>query len=453
MSRRAAMASSAAPRARLSPPAPAVRPPRKRGRSPPTSRSTSSWRASTENAPPREHLSRWQAPERAPGRVWRQFHPPQPALPSSRRWVSSEDASTSSSGDACTIMSYNILADYNARNHPDLYRGVPWDAMRWDSRMRLIICEISHWDPDLVCLQEVDRFQDIAAGMKSRGYEGIYQRRTGDTRDGCAMFWKSKRLRLLEEDSIDFSEYNLRNNVAQICVFELNGTQKIVLGNIHVLFNPKRGDVKLGQIRLLLEKANALSEKWDEIPIVLAGDFNSTPDSAIYKFLSTMKLSGLDSSEFDLYELCSSLKYRWSDEEVRNATGYSNVMVAEHPLKLSSSYANLKGNSNNRGLNGEPLATSFHKKFLGTVDYLWYTHGLECSRVLDTFPIGVLRRTRCLPTRENGSDHLPIVAEFAFTQSVGDDSEEVDESEQDDESEQELGTTQHVYISSDAESH
>jgi len=58
------------------------------------------------------------------------------------------------------------------------------------------------------------------------------------------------------------------------------------------LFNPKRGDVKLGQIRLLLEKANALSEKWDKIPIVLAGDFNSTPDSAIYKFLTTMKVEG-----------------------------------------------------------------------------------------------------------------------------------------------------------------
>ncbi|OEL18570.1 Carbon catabolite repressor protein 4-like protein 3 [Dichanthelium oligosanthes] len=292
--------------------------------------------------------------------------------------------------DACTIMSYNILADYNARNHPDLYWDVPWDAMRWDSRRRLIIREIRHWDPDLVCLQEVDRFQDIAAGMKSRGYEGIYQRRTGDTRDGCAIFWKSKRLRLLEEDSIDFSEFNLRNNIAQICVFELNGTHKLVLGNIHVLFNPKRGDVKLGQIRLLLEKANALAAKWNEIPIVLAGDFNSTPD-----------LSGLDSSEFGLYELSSSLKYQWSEEEVRNATGYSNVMVAEHPLKLSSSYGNLK---------------------------------------------------------EMGSDHLPIVAEFAFTESDEDDSEEEgeseqdDRSEQDDESEQEVSRAQHVYLSSDGES-
>ncbi|XP_021305271.1 carbon catabolite repressor protein 4 homolog 3 isoform X2 [Sorghum bicolor] len=356
MSRRGAMSSTAAPRARLSPPAPASHPPpRKRGRSPSSApgSTASSWRASAENAVPLDHhRRRWHNPERAPGRVWQRFRAPQLALPSSRLWVCSEDASTSPSGDACTIMSYNILADYNAQNHPDLYLDVPWDALRWDSRRRLIIREIRHWDPDLVCLQEVDRFQDIATGMKSRGYEGIYQRRTGDTRDGCAMFWKSKRLHLLEEDSIDFSEFNLRNNVAQICVFELNGTHKFVLGNIHVLFNPKRGDIKLGQIRMLLEKANALAEKWDKIPIVLAGDFNSTPDSAIYKFLSTMKLnislhdrrqlSGLDSSDFGLYELCSLLKYQWTDEEVRNATGCSNVVVAEHPLKLSSSYAMLK---------------------------------------------------------------------------------------------------------------
>lgn len=34
------------------------------------------------------------------------------------------------------------------------------------------------------------------------------------------LFFKC-RLHLVEEDSIDFSEFNLRNNVAQICVFEV----------------------------------------------------------------------------------------------------------------------------------------------------------------------------------------------------------------------------------------
>jgi hypothetical protein len=50
-----------------------------------------------------------------------------------------------------------------------------------------------------------------------------------------------------------------------------------VVGNIHVLFNPKRGDIKLGQVRLFLEKAYKLSQEWGNIPVAIAGDLNSTP--------------------------------------------------------------------------------------------------------------------------------------------------------------------------------
>uniref|UniRef100_A0A0E0A7X0 Endonuclease/exonuclease/phosphatase domain-containing protein n=1 Tax=Oryza glumipatula TaxID=40148 RepID=A0A0E0A7X0_9ORYZ len=392
---------SAAPRARLTPPTPAMHPHRKRARSPPASGSLVRC-SSSGNGAPRDHRRRWQSPAAvSPGRVYQRHRAQQYGVPS-RRWVLAEEASTSD-GDACTIMSYNILADNNAHYHPDLYLDVPWDAMRWDSRRRLIIREIRHWDPDL----EVDRFRDIATEMENRGYQSR---------------------------------------------FKLNRAQKLVVGNIHVLFNPKRGDVKLGQIRMLLEKANALAEKWGGIPIVLAGDFNSTPDLDI-SLHDRRQLSGLDSSEFALYDLCSSLKYQWSGEEVRNATGSSNVMVAKHPLNICSSYAMLKGNSNNRGHHGEPLATSYHKKFLGTVDYLWYTAGLECSRVLDTLPVGFLRRTRGLPTREIGSDHLPIVAEFVFTESAAStDSDQEDESDEDKESEEEATRGQHIYFSSDSDS-
>lgn len=53
--------------------------------------------------------------------------------------------------------------------------------------------------------------------------------------------------------------------------------------------------------------------------------------------------------------------------------------------------------------------------------------------------------------QEIGSDHLPIVAEFAFSL-VENESEQEDESEQDDELEKEMSTAQHIYFSSDSES-
>lgn len=54
-------------------------------------------------------------------------------------------------------------------------------------------------------------------------------------------------------------------------------SRRLLVGNIHVLFNPNRGDIKLGQVRLFLEKAYKLSQEWGNIPVILVGDFNSIP--------------------------------------------------------------------------------------------------------------------------------------------------------------------------------
>lgn len=66
--------------------------------------------------------------------------------------------------------------------------------------------------------------------------------------------------------------------------------RRLLVGNIHVLFNPNRGDVKLGQIRSLFSRAQILSKRWNCAPIVLAGDFNITPQSAIYKFMASSEV-------------------------------------------------------------------------------------------------------------------------------------------------------------------
>eukprot|EP00887_Chlorella_sp_A99_P001011 scaffold5.g1011.t1 len=50
--------------------------------------------------------------------------------------------------------------------------------------------------------------------------------------------------------------------------------QLVVVANIHVLFNPKRGDIKLGQVRTLLEEVHKLGRRYSA-PAVICGDFNS----------------------------------------------------------------------------------------------------------------------------------------------------------------------------------
>ncbi|KAI6675540.1 hypothetical protein NL676_003446 [Syzygium grande] len=355
-----------------------------------------------------------------------------------RRWIGADQPLAAQM--KFTVVSYNILGDKNASKHRDLYTDIPSQYMRWEWRKRVICEELIGWNPDIICLQEVDKYFELSKILEKAGYVGSYKRRTGDAVDGCAIFWKANEFWLLEEESIKFKELGLRDNVAQLLVFQAckAESKQLLVGNIHVLYNPSRGDVKLGQIRHLSSRANSLSEKWGSIPVLLAGDFNTTPQSALYKFLSTSKL---DIMSYDRRELSGQrschpaqvfgekqdlsnslflidrfLTCCWTDEEIKTASGNAEGEVVTHPLNLKSSYATIRGSARTRDSNGEPLATSYHSKFFGTVDYIWYSKGLVPTGVLDTPSVDILRRAGGLPCKKVGSDHLALVSEFAFTQ-------------------------------------
>ncbi|KAI8542943.1 hypothetical protein RHMOL_Rhmol08G0179400 [Rhododendron molle] len=106
--------------------------------------------------------------------------------------------------------------------------------------------------------------------------------------------------------------------------------------------------------------------------------------------------------------------YRWSCEELCFATGTEGVTRLRHPLNLCSAYPGVHGCEITRDNHGEPLATSYHSKFMGTVDYIWHTREVVPVRVLDTLPIHILRQMGGLPSKKWGSDHLALVCELAF---------------------------------------
>ncbi|XP_073129785.1 carbon catabolite repressor protein 4 homolog 6 isoform X2 [Henckelia pumila] len=235
-----------------------------------------------------------------------QFRPRASKPPDYRAWDYAKPGPPPNCG-RFTVLSYNILADYLALDHWQLYSHIPQYILDWSWRKRSISFELGLWSADILCFQEVDRFQDIEAELKLRGYSGIWKMRTSNAVDGCATFWRVTRFKLLHEESIEYNKLGLRDNVAQICVLEfVNGkttnndlsapstglekSDSVVVCNIHVLFNPKRGDIKLGQIRVLLERAQAVSKLWDNAPIVICGDFNCTPKSPLYNFVSERKL-------------------------------------------------------------------------------------------------------------------------------------------------------------------
>ncbi|XP_061356263.1 carbon catabolite repressor protein 4 homolog 6-like [Gastrolobium bilobum] len=248
----------------------------------------------------------------SPPSVHRQaFRPPQhlrPRPPDYRNWELAPTPPPPPHCERFIVLSYNILADYLALDHRNkLYFHIPHYMLDWQWRKRNIIFELGLWSADVMCLQEVDRFHELVEELKLKGYHGIWKMRTGNPVDGCAIFWRTSRFNLLYEECIEFNKLGLRDNVAQICVLELinqngsvppslTGSSKVVICNIHVLYNPNRGEIKLGQVRVLLDKAEAVSKLWNNAPVVICGDFNCTPKSPLYNFISEQKL---DLSEID----------------------------------------------------------------------------------------------------------------------------------------------------------
>ncbi|KAL6982279.1 hypothetical protein U1Q18_049445 [Sarracenia purpurea var. burkii] len=109
----------------------------------------------------------------------------------------------------------------------------------------------------------------------------------------------------------------------------------------------------------------------------------------------------------------------WTPMEIETATGNTDRTLVEHHLKLRSTYAEVEDYSGTRDSNGEPLATSYNRCFIGTVDYIWRSEGLQTVRVLAPIPKHVMQQTPGFPTKKWGSDHIALVSELAFVKDAG----------------------------------
>lgn len=390
-------------------------------------------------------------------------------------------------------MSYNVLADAYAQEHARaLYSAVPWAALEWGARAGLIAREVAHWSPDVVCLQEVDHYPHLARLLKPHGYKGTFTPRTGGRPDGLALFWKRSRFRAETLRQLEFASLGLKDNVAQVALLRGKGSGSggdadaeapaLLIANIHVLFNPKRGDIKLGQVRTLLEEV-AAAQRGRPAPAVICGDFNSAVGSPLYEFVlqgelelgpvdrrrlsgqvevagrtgwpairgaflgalaagaaseaeameavvsgnsmdceedsgaasegmrragSSVSTAGTSSSWASSSRKSSASKgpRPWSPEDLALAAGSAQAGVARHPLRLQSAYRSVTG--------AEPLYTTVHDRYVGTVDYIFYgdceDSGLRPVRVLQ--PPSLRSVPGGLPSLAWPSDHLCLVADF-----------------------------------------
>ncbi|KAG0331635.1 Protein angel 1 [Podila horticola] len=194
--------------------------------------------------------------------------------PNQRQW------SADVQRDHFTLMTYNLLSKTLCQSHKELYSNCHPKSLNWGKRSAALLREIKSLDLDIYCFQELD--QDDYTGLfnptlRSWGYTGFYQRRTGDRNDGCALFYRNQKVTAVLIRGVEYNQNQFigRDNVGIVAILEVTqgrSKKRICVATTHILFNPRRGMVKIAQLKMLLESARLLIEDQDEdIPLACVG--------------------------------------------------------------------------------------------------------------------------------------------------------------------------------------
>ncbi|XP_023310240.1 protein angel homolog 2 [Anoplophora glabripennis] len=392
-------------------------------------------------------------------------------LLSLRKWENVKNENQSNRpGFIFTVMCYNVLSQDLLSQHPYLYNNHNNVSLQWNVRWTNIFNEITKFKPDVLCLQEVQEShnKNYFSILETIGYSSIYKRRTGEKTDGCAIYYKTDLIQLVEHTSVEYFQPDIsvlnRDNIGLIAKFspKLHPTREFVIATTHLLYNPRRQDVRLAQVQLLLTEIERISynaqSEGNYLPVILAGDLNSTPDSAVYEFITKGKLRYEDLSPRALKKGTSSFtgkllvpaKLRITDNcqhadllerrmknEKLSRTKELSVIELFHSDKSNETQSNKK--DVNTALHstgtlthnfsfksvysqGRPEineGTTFQGEWV-TVDYIFYSTKNYDVSIEGKFKL--LSRYR-LPTKEEllginipnsvvGSDHLSLMAKF-----------------------------------------
>ncbi|XP_011505786.1 PREDICTED: protein angel [Ceratosolen solmsi marchali] len=223
------------------------------------------------------------------------------------------------------LLSFNILAQDLLETHAYLYRYHNKQALSWQKRKRLLVQEILESQAHVVCLQEMqeDHLVDFLIPFQKAGFTYLYKKRTNNKKDGLLLMYKDDIFNLLEFSKVELYQTDIellsRDNVGLIAKFSLKGSPntKFVIATTHLLYNPKRNDIRLGQVQLLFAEIERISFVENTptgpryLPIVISGDFNFEPYSGVYKFITEGSIEfigkGRNLEQCDFHYLTNSL--------------------------------------------------------------------------------------------------------------------------------------------------
>ena len=163
------------------------------------------------------------------------------------------------------------------------------DLSRWWQRRGLLVEQLADCQPDIIAIQEVSIRRNssnahwLAEQLNNRDdahdkqYKVYLCPKTGifGKKEGIAVLC---RLPVNKQERLDLLT---QNRVAQAITFRLEG-ETLMLVNGHYFWYPGSAPRRLAQVELLLDWMDTQPA---ENPVVICGDFNTTPDTPSIQFM------------------------------------------------------------------------------------------------------------------------------------------------------------------------
>jgi mRNA deadenylase 3'-5' endonuclease subunit Ccr4 len=378
-------------------------------------------------------------------------------------------------------MSYNILAPsllFSSVRLPEEILEFN-EIYQWPYRSKLIIEIILKLQIDIICFQELEEEdnEDFLNKLKENNFDYRFKKRPKqnkiELKEGCGIFYNINKFELIESFELEYkckdSFIVNKENVAIFILLKNKIEYKNVKNNdlllivcSHLLFNDKRGDIKLGQIYELQKSISAIKIKYKQfnIRIIFCCDLNSTEISNIYEYLTNnflncefvdiRILSGQKYSKFKSNEF--NYEYYMNNKKINLTLDYSNfennqnwfneiinvypiIKQNEDKLNKNTKIELIKNEyydeSENLILKNENVLISCYKEIIGnepeitfytdgyrgTVDYIFHSiNNLKAKQILKIPSISDLenKEINLIPNENNPSDHFPIVSNIEF---------------------------------------
>lgn len=309
------------------------------------------------------------------------------------------------------VMSYNIMA-YNFTKL-EWYPYCHPDYLHPKYRSPRLLNEIEQVNADVLCLQECDHdlfIEYYKPNLEALGYICRFETKATNRVVSICIAYKKK---LFKEEGFSHLELNeeleklddsfCRHKEAMLVNLKHYATGKnVLIANTHLFWNADFEYVKYGQVCMILKHVQ--KKYGSDIPLVLGGDFNSTPNSNVIKYIykKAPEVSNLTRGDFAKNKRFMELL--WNE--------YA------HKFDLRSAYDVYKiGNNSDFSDYAEnhPDFSIYTHEFIGTIDYILYKQdALEVVELLKLPTHDHEIKAQKLPNSRYPSDHLKIAARFRF---------------------------------------